>query len=92
MEGPAAAEGLRAVMDGQPGEEGEITLNVGSPFPQAEDLERAEPSEDATLVAQGYAALTALRGPGATDDPGLFDLLDQGLAAALVPLGLTYSS
>jgi 5'-nucleotidase len=89
MEGPASAEGLRAVMDGSPGEEGEITLNVGSPFPHEDDLERADPSEDATLVAQGYAALTALRGPGATDDPSLFELLDQGLAAALVPLGLT---
>jgi 5'-nucleotidase len=89
MEGPASAEGLRATIDGRPGEEGEITLNVGSPFPHEDDVERADPSEDATLVAQGYAALTALRGPGAVDDLDLFALLDQGLAAVLAPVGLT---
>jgi hypothetical protein len=88
MEGPAAAEGVRAFMEGEPGEEGEIVLGVGSPLPHPEDIARADPSEDATLVAQGYAALTALRGPGADDDSDLFRLLDNGLAAALAPLGL----
>jgi 5'-nucleotidase len=89
MEGPAAAEGVRAFMEGEPGEEGEITLSVGSPFPRADDIGRTDPSDDATLVAQGYAALTALRGPGAVDDLELFELLNKGLAAALAPLGLT---
>jgi 5'-nucleotidase len=88
MEGPAVAEGMRSQMEGAPGERGEIQLNVGSPFPHADGLALADPSEDATLVAQGYAALTPLRGPGATDDLALFTLLDQGLAAVLAPLGL----
>ncbi len=34
MEGPAAAEAASAVIDDSPAEKGEITLNVGSPFPQ----------------------------------------------------------
>ena len=97
MEGPAAAEGARAFMVGGPGEAGEIVLSVGSPFPRldqdgdgegGEDAELVDPSEDATLVAQGYAALTALRGPRADDDRELFALLDEGLAEAVAPLGL----
>jgi hypothetical protein len=87
MEGPAAAEGARAVMEGEPGERGEIVLTVGSPFPRG-DVGLAEGTEDAALVAQGYAALTALRGPRAEDDPELIGLLDSGLATALAPLGL----
>jgi hypothetical protein len=75
-------------MEGGPGEEGEIVLNVGSPFPESDDLASAVPDEDATLVAQGYAALTALRGPRADDDVELFQRLDRGLAALLTPLGL----
>jgi 5'-nucleotidase len=88
MEGPAAAEGARAVLDGAPGARGEIVLTVGSPFPRSGDVGLAEASEDAALVAQGYAALTALRGPRADDDPELVGLLDSGLEAALKPLGL----
>jgi 5'-nucleotidase len=88
MEGPAAAEGALAVIEGGPAEEGEILLTVGSPFPRSDDVESADPHEDATLVALGYAALTALRGPRADDDPGLIDILDKGLADALAPLGL----
>jgi broad specificity polyphosphatase/5'/3'-nucleotidase SurE len=88
MEGPAAAEGAQAFMEGGPGEEGEIVLSVGSPIPRVDDMEQADPREDATLVAQGYAALTALRGPRADDDLELFHLLDAGLAAAVAPLGL----
>jgi 5'-nucleotidase len=87
MEGPAAAEGMRAIMEGGPAEQGEIVLTVGSPFPRSGDLESADPSEDATLVARGYAALTALRGPRADDDPELHGLLDAGLASALAPFG-----
>jgi 5'-nucleotidase len=88
MEGPAAVEGALAIMEGGPGEKGEIVLRVGSPFPRSADLETADATEDATLVAQGYAALTALRGPRADDDPALHDVLDRGLAAALAPLGI----
>jgi 5'-nucleotidase len=89
MEGPAAAEGARAVIEGGPAEKGEILLSVGSPFPRSDDGVPADPHEDATLVAQGYAAVTALRGPRADDDPGLIELLDGGLAAALAHLGLS---
>ena len=49
----------------------------------------AETSEDADLVAQGFAALTALRGPRADDDAELLGLLDSGLGPALAPLDLT---
>jgi 5'-nucleotidase len=89
MEGPAAAEGARAVMEGGGAASGEIVLTVGSPFPNSGDVGMAEQSEDAALVAQGYAALTALRGPRAEDDAELLGLLNAGLAAAVAPLGLT---
>ena len=40
-------------------------------------------------MAQGYAALTALRGPRAEDDPELLARLDDGLGAALVGIAFT---
>ena len=84
IEGPAAAEAARSVMEGEPDEKGEIVLTVGSPFPHSGDLGLADSAaEDATLVAQGYAALTALRGPRAEEDEELLGNLDAGLAAAL---------
>jgi 5'-nucleotidase len=90
MEGPAVAEAARATIKGAPGERGEIVLSVGSPFPQSDDLDPDEAStEDATLVAQGYAALTALRGPRAEDDPELVTQIDAGLGAALRPFAFT---
>jgi 5'-nucleotidase len=90
MEGPAAAEAARSVMEGDPEEKGEIVLTVGSPFPHSGDLGLAEAgAEDATLVAQGYAALTALRGPRAEDDPDLLAQLDDGLGAALGGFGFS---
>ena len=71
IEGPAAAEAARSVMEGEPDEKGEIVLSVGSPFPHSGDLGLTDSgSEDATLVAQGYAALTALRGPPRRGGPG----------------------
>ena len=89
MEGPAAAEGARAVIEGGPADAGEILLSVGSPFPRSDEGAAADPYEDASLVAQGYAALTVLRGPRADDDPALIELLDGGLADALTHLGLS---
>ena len=72
-------------MEGEPDEKGEIVLTVGSPFPHSGDLGLADAgAEDATLVAQGYAALTALRGPRAEDDPELLAQLDDGLGPALL--------
>jgi 5'-nucleotidase len=88
MEGPAAAEGGRAIMEGS-ADRGEIVLTVGSSIPGSSDVGMAETSEDADLVAQGYAALTALRGPRADDDAEVLGLLDAGLGPALAPLGLT---
>jgi 5'-nucleotidase len=85
MEGPAAAEAARAVIEGEPGVRGEIVLAVGSPFPHGDDLDPDAGTEDATLVAQGYAALTALRGPRAEDDHELVAQVDAGLDAALAP-------
>jgi broad specificity polyphosphatase/5'/3'-nucleotidase SurE len=89
MEGPAAAEAARAVMEGPPGERGEIVLSVGSPFPHADELEDGPGAEDAALVAGGYAALTALRGPRAEDDGELLARIDRGLDDALAPFGFT---
>jgi broad specificity polyphosphatase/5'/3'-nucleotidase SurE len=84
IEGPAAAEAARSVMEGEPDEKGEIVLTVGSPFPHSGDLGLADSgAEDATLVAQGYAALTALRGPRADEDAELLASLDAGLGPAL---------
>ncbi len=88
IEGPAAAEAARSVMEGEPEEKGHIVLTVGSPFPHSSDLGLADAgAEDATLVAQGYAALTALRGPRAEEDAELLAQLDQGLGAALAAFG-----
>jgi 5'-nucleotidase len=92
MEGPAAAEAARSVMEGEPEEKGEIVLTVGSPFPHSGDLGLADAgAEDATLVAEGYAALTALRGPRAEDDPELLAQLDGGLEGALGGFGFGFS-
>jgi 5'-nucleotidase len=88
MEGPARAEAALAIIDGGPAEKGEIVLNVGSPFAHSGDMGLADPGEDATLVARGYAALTALRGPRSDDDPALLALLDHGVSGAVEPLGL----
>jgi 5'-nucleotidase len=86
IEGPAAAEAARSVMEGEPDEKGEIVLTVGSPFPhRIEHANSDEATEDATLVAQGYAALTALRGPRAEEDPELLERLDAGLGPVLAP-------
>ena len=90
IEGPAALEASRSFMEGEPEEKGEIVLTVGSPFPHSSDLGLADAgAEDATLVAQGYAALTALRGPRADEDRELLELLDGGLEAALSPFGFS---
>lgn len=85
MEGPAAAEAAHAVMAEPPGERGEIVLSVGSPLPHADELDGDGGAEDATLVAAGYAALTALRGPRAEDDVRLLDQIDRGLDIVLAP-------
>ena len=75
-------------MEGEPEEKGEIVLTVGSPFPHSGDLGLADAgAEDATLVAQGYAALTALRGPRAEEDPELLAQLDAELGPALSDFG-----
>ena len=88
IEGPAALEAARSVMEGEPEEKGEIVLTVGSPFPHTSDLGLADAgAEDATLVAQGYAALTALRGPRAEEDAELLARLDTGLGELLGPFG-----
>ena len=42
IEGPAAAEAARSVMEGEPDEKGEIVLTVGSPFPHSGDLGLAD--------------------------------------------------
>jgi 5'-nucleotidase len=90
MEGPAAAEAARSVMEGEPEDKGEIVLTVGSPFPHSGDLGLAEAAtEDATLVAQGFAALTALRGPRAEEDAELLARLDGGLEDALEGFAFT---
>jgi hypothetical protein len=90
IEGPAAAEAARSIMEGEPDEKGEIVLTVGSPFPHSGDLGLADSAaEDATLVAQGYAALTALRGPRAEEDEELLGNLDAGLGAALAGFDFT---
>jgi 5'-nucleotidase len=83
-EGPAAAEAGRSTMEGVGhAERGEIVLSVGTPFPRSEDRDLAEATEDAALIAQGFATLTALRGPKADEDPDLHRLLDRSVTPAL---------
>lgn len=90
MEGPAAAEAARSFIEGEREEKGEIVLDVGSPFPHSGEPGAEGGDEDAALVAQGYAALTALRGPRAEDDAELLSQLDEGLGPALA--GFTFTS
>jgi hypothetical protein len=87
MEGPAAAEAARAVMEGAPGGRGEIVLSVGSPFPHTDELDEVTGAEDAAVVAAGFAALTALRGPRAEDDADLLARIDRGLDEVIAPFG-----
>ncbi len=89
MDGPAALEGSHAVMEGAPFDRGEIVLTVGSAVPGSADMAMADTTEDASLVAGGYATLTALRGPRADDDPDLLAVLDAGLTEALKASGLS---
>jgi 5'-nucleotidase len=52
--------------------------------PNPEEMEDGDaPYEDASLVARGYAALTALRGPRAEEDPDLLAQIDRGLQGVL---------
>jgi 5'-nucleotidase len=83
MEGPAALEAARSEMAGEPAEKGEIVLTVGSSVPGRDEAGDAPSDEDAVLVAQGYAALTALRSPRADDDPDRLAQLERGLVDAL---------
>jgi 5'-nucleotidase len=90
MEGPAVAEAARSVMEGDQEERGEIVLTVGSPFPHSGQSGLADSAdEDATIVAQGYASLTALVGPRGAEDPGLLDQLDAALDGALEDAGFS---
>jgi 5'-nucleotidase len=83
LEGPAALEAAHSEMAGEPREKGEIVLTVGSSVPHRAEVGDALSDEDAVLVAQGYAALTALRSPRADDDPDRLAELDRGLAGAV---------
>jgi 5'-nucleotidase len=87
MEGPAAAEAASAVMEGASREQGEIVLSVGSPFPHEEGFDDGPGAEDAAVVAAGYAALTALRGPRAEEDAELLAQIDRGIDDVLAPFG-----
>ena len=69
IEGPAAAEAARSVMEGEPEEKGEIVLTVGSPFPHSGDLGLADAgAEDATWSprASPPSPRCADRGPRTT--------------------------
>ncbi len=86
MEGPARAEAARSALgEGEeaegPAETGEIVLRVASPLPHADAGPTGD--DDAALVANGYAALTALRGPRGVDDAPLTERLDAAMAPAL---------
>ena len=83
LEGPAALEAGHSEMTGEAEEKGEIVLTVGSSVPHGAPADGPPSDEDAVLVAQGYAALSALHGPRADDDPDLLAQLDRGLASAL---------
>ena len=93
MEGPAAAEGAQAFIEGGPGQEGEIVLSVGSPFPRLARM--------GTETGRGRGTGRSDRGrhPGrprlrrphrpagtrADDDRDAVALLDEGLAEAVAP-------
>ena len=90
IEGPAAAEAARSVMEGEPDEKGEIVLTVGSPFPHSGDLGLADSgSEDATLVAQGYRRPDGAAGPPGRRGRGAAGPARRGLGPALAGFSFT---
>ncbi len=86
--GAGRGRGRALVHGGRARGEGRDRAHRRVALPALERLGLADAgAEDATLVAQGYAALTALRGPWADEDRELLALLDGGLEAALSPFG-----
>ena len=65
------------------------SISSGFGASHADELDDGPGAEDAALVAAGYAALTALRGPRAEDDAELLARIDRGLGDALAPFGFT---
>jgi 5'-nucleotidase len=67
---------------GEPlGDEGEITLRLGSAVPSLGDVSDEEPEDDGALVAAGYASLTPLRSVHEDTDTGADDAVRAALAA-----------
>ena len=89
LEGPAASEAGRSEMRGEAEEKGEIVLTVGSSVPHGAPADGPPSDEDAVLVAQGYAALSALHGPRADDDPDPWRSSTDGWDRA--PAGFTFA-
>lgn len=63
------------------GEEGEITLRLGSAVPALGDVSDEEPEDDGALVAAGYASLTPLRSVHEDTDTGADDAVRAALEA-----------
>jgi 5'-nucleotidase len=72
--GPAAG--------GEPlGDEGEISLRLGSAVPSLGDVSDEEPEDDGALVAAGFASLTPLRSVHEDTDTGADDAVRAALEA-----------
>jgi 5'-nucleotidase len=69
------------------GLDGEIRLTLGSAVPELGDVTGEDPEDDAALVGQGFASLTALRTVSADDRPGARDQVDAGIDALAALVG-----
>jgi len=63
------------------GDEGEITLRLGSAVPSLGDVSDEEPEDDGALVAAGFASLTPLRSVHEDTDTGADDTVRAALDA-----------
>jgi 5'-nucleotidase len=67
---------------GEPlGDEGEITLRLGSAVPSLGDVSDEEPEDDGALVAAGFASLTPLRSVHEDTDTGADDAVRAAIEA-----------
>ena len=63
------------------GDEGEITLRLGSAVPSLGDVSDEEPEDDGALVAAGFASLTPLRSVHEDTDTGADDAVRAAIEA-----------
>jgi 5'-nucleotidase len=73
-------QGAEAELTG--GDSGTVRLTLGTAVPSLGDTTGRAPDEDASLIGDGFATLTALHGVGEDHRPASRQVLDEAVAAA----------